>query len=67
MSYNTDKERKLTTTEAVRGLLYGVEGLIPNVNRIHTRRKLAQVRNLLMQIDNLIKNGIAEGLEDRTC
>lgn len=60
-----NEERKLSASDTVRGLLYGVEKLIPEINRTYTRRKAAQARNILVEVQKLIAQGIEEGIEAR--
>jgi hypothetical protein len=60
-----NEERKLSASDTVRGLLYGVEKLIPEINRTYTRRKAAQARNILVEVQKLISQGIEEGIETR--
>ncbi len=65
IKYTNEKERKLSAPDALRGVLYGINGLIPKVNRTYTKRKIAQARNILLQVENLLSEGIANGSETR--
>jgi len=65
MGYRNEKERKLSASDTVKGLLYGVETLLPEINRTYTRKKAAQARNILLEVQRLISQGIADGIEAR--
>jgi hypothetical protein len=65
MSYNTDKSRELTAQEAVRALLYGVDGLITKVSDAGTRASIRRVRTILLGVKSSITEGIKEGTEVR--
>ena len=65
MSYNTDKNRELTAQEAVRALLYGVDGLITKVSDAGTRASIRRVRTILLGVKSSITEGIKEGTEVR--
>lgn len=65
MWYRNEEERKLSASDTVRGLLYGVEKLIPEINRTYTRKKAAQARNILVEVQKLISQGIEDGVEAR--
>jgi hypothetical protein len=60
-----EKPRELSASETVGGLLYGINGLIPKVNRKYTQRKIAQARNLLLEVQKMLSQGIADGVETR--
>ena len=60
-----NEERKLHPTDALRALIYGMDAVIPDVNRVYTKRKIAQARNLLLEVQELISDGIANGTETR--
>lgn len=60
-----EQERKLHPSDALRALVYGMDAVIPDVNRVYTKRKIAQARNLLLEVQELISEGIANGTEAR--
>jgi hypothetical protein len=60
-----EQDRKLHPTDALRALVYGCDAMIPDVNRVYTKRKIAQARNLLLQVQDLLSEGIADGTEAR--
>jgi len=60
-----NQDSKLHPTDALRTLVYGMDAVIPDVNRVYTKRKIAQARNLLLQVQELLSEGIANGTEAR--
>ena len=52
-------------SDGLRAAIYGVNALIPNINRTYTKRKLAQARNLLLEAEKLLQQGIANNTEPR--
>jgi hypothetical protein len=60
-----ERDRKLSASDALRALVYGIDGLIPSINRTYTKRKAAQARNILLEVQELISEGIANGTEAR--
>ena len=60
-----NQDSKLHPTDALRALVYGMDAVIPDVNRVYTKRKIAQARNLLLQVQDLLSEGIANGTEAR--
>ena len=60
-----NEERKISPSDALRALVYGMDAIIPDVKRVYTKRKIAQARNLLLQVQDLLSEGIADGTEAR--
>jgi len=61
-----NEERKISPSDALRALVYGMDAIIPDVKRTYTKRKIAQARNILLQVQTLLAEGIAEGIETRS-
>jgi hypothetical protein len=63
--YRNDKSRELTASEALSGLMYGINGLIPKLKGKSAQRTARKAKELLVMTRNLLSEGIAEGVEDR--
>jgi hypothetical protein len=60
-----DKQTELTADEALAALVYGVNGLIPKLKGRAAIKTARKAKELLNMTRNLLKEGIAEGIEDR--
>lgn len=63
--YRNDKSRELTASEALSGLMFGINGLIPKLKGKATKQTARKAKELIIMTRNLLSEGIAEGVEDR--